>query len=142
MGGFTSFEEIVGRVPEGIKCVEEYVVEDRHVAKHVGSGDVEVLSTPSMILFMEATALRCLQRYLPDNYTTVGYLVNVRHVNPAPKGAKVRVEVELTSREGRKLVFNVRALWGSVLIGEGVHERFVVDERKFLEKVRKVLQAS
>ncbi|MEM0311506.1 MAG: thioesterase family protein [Ignisphaera sp.] len=123
-------------IPIGIKCVESYRVGDGDIAKHVGS-----LSTPSMILFMEMTAMRCVEKYLPLGYTTVGYSVNVRHVSPAPPGATVWVEAVLISRDNRKLVFSVKAFVGERLIGEGLHERYIVSVERFLDKIRRSLSS-
>ena len=129
-------------LPVGIVCSEEYVVKEEYAAKHVGSGDVAVLATPAMIAFMERTSLNCVQPYLPPEYTTVGTLVNVKHLNPAPLGGVVRVESRLISQEGRRLVFEVKAFYGSTLIGEGVHERFIVHREKFAEKLKKIMGSS
>jgi len=109
-----------------------------HVAKGIGSGDVEVLSTPSMVMFMEVTAFRCVQGYLPEGYTTVGYSLDIKHLNPAPLGAEIDVEARLVAREGRRLVFSVRASWRGVVVGEGTHERYIVDRKRFLDKVRRL----
>jgi len=122
----------------GFACIKVFTVGDEHVAKHVGSGDVEVLSTPSMVAFMERVALECVQVFLPEGYTTVGTAIEVRHLNPAPKGAEVEVTARLVEVEGRRLKFEVEARWGSVLVGKGVHERFIVERSKFLEKVREL----
>lgn len=126
-------------IPDKISCRKEYKVKPEHAAKHVGSGEVEVLSTPSMIAFMEAASLECVQQYLPDNLTTVGTMVNVRHLKPAPVGATIVVETQLVKKEGKRLLFDVKAYWKQVLIGEGKHERYVVDKEKFLEKLRKLI---
>ncbi len=126
-------------IPENVKCTKEYIVGKEHTASHIGSGEVEVLSTPSMIAFMEHTCLECVQRYLGERYTTVGTRVDVHHMKPAPIGAHIRVEAELVERSGRKLVFNVKAYWDNILIGEGVHERYIVDKEKFIKKVKELV---
>lgn len=126
-------------IPPNLTCIEEYVVKEEHVAKHVGSGDIGVLSTPSMIAFMERTSMKCVQQYLPQNYTTVGTLVNVRHLNPAPLGGIIKVESKLIAQDGRRLLFQVKAFYKNVLIGEGQHERFIVHREKFAEKLRRIL---
>ncbi len=124
----------------GLYCEEEYVVEEHHTASHVGSGDVGVLSTPSMIAFMEKTARMCVEKYLPREYTTVGTMVNVRHLNPAPRGARVKVSAKLINVEGRRLLFEVKAYWGETLLGEGTHERFIVNREKFAEKLKSMMK--
>jgi predicted thioesterase len=93
-----------------------------------------------MILFMERTSMRCAQQYLPEPYTTVGVSVNVRHLNPAPLGGVVRVVSRLVSVEGRRLVFEVKAYYRDMLVGEGIHERFIVNREKFAEKVKSYLR--
>ncbi|MET1160176.1 MAG: thioesterase family protein [Thermoprotei archaeon] len=126
-------------IPEGIACKQEYIVEEKHTAKHIGSGTVEVLSTPSMILFMENTALNCVQKYLPEGYTTVGIRVDVKHLNPAPLGGRIVVEARVNRVEGKKIVFSVKAYWKDIVIGEGIHERYIVNVEKFLDKVNRLL---
>ena len=126
-------------IPVGIVCTEEYIPSEIHSAKIVGSGDVEVLSTPSMISFMEATAWKCVQKYLPENYTTVGIKVNIEHKAPAPIGNKIKVIARLIKQEKRRLVFEVKAFWKDIVIGEGIHERYIVDKEKFLNKLKKMI---
>jgi len=129
-------------VPTGVSLAKVFRVSSEHSAKHVGSGDVEVLSTPSMILFMEMVSLELAQKYLPNELTTVGTRVDVKHLNPAPVGAEIVAESKLVKQEGRKLVFEVKATWRDLVIGEGIHERFIVDRKKFIEKVRKLISKS
>lgn len=122
-------------VPEGLYCVEDHIVTLEHIAKHLAN-EVQVLSTPSMIYFMEKTAMNCVQRHLPQGYTTVGTMVNVKHLAPAPVNSTIKVEVKLVSKNARRLMFEVRAYWGNVIIGEGLHERFIVNTKRFIEKLR------
>ncbi len=128
-------------IPEDLECTYTYMVREEHTAKHIGSGTVEVLSTPSMIAFMEHASLECIQRYLPKGYTTVGIRVDVKHLKPAPKGAKITVKTRLVKRDGKKLVFKVQALWDDIVIGEGIHERYIVDEKKFIEKLNELTKS-
>ena len=126
----------------GVKLEEEYEVTKEHLADFLSSGDVAVLSTPSMILFMENTSRLLVEGHLEEGYTTVGVRVDVRHLAPAPLGAKVKVVSVLKEVEGRKLTFEVKAYWGETLIGEGTHERFIVNKRRFLEKLKRKLSKS
>jgi len=126
----------VPQLPAGLELTKEYMVRSEDTAKFLGSGDVEVLSTPAMIAYMERTALEAVQSHLPKNLTTVGIRVDVKHLRPAPKGGKIRVTAKLIQQDRRKLVFEVKAFWNEELIGEGIHERFIVDRERFLAKLR------
>jgi len=66
-------------------------------------------------------------------------MISVKHLNPAPIGGVVRVESKLVLVDGRRLVFEVKAYYKDILIGEGQHERFIVNREKFMEKVKKIL---
>lgn len=123
-------------IPIGITCRDEYMVKEEHSAKIVGSGDVGVLSTPSMIMFMEMSSWKCVQRYIPEDYTTVGVKICIEHKAPAPIGDKILVETKLDRIEGRKLIFYVKTIWKDKVIGEGIHERYIVNRQRFLNKVK------
>lgn len=123
-------------VTPGGKFSFKFKVGPEHSAKHVGSGDVDVLSTPSMILFMEEACRRFMDRYLPESETTVGTRVDVYHVRAAPIGSEIEVRGTLLAVEGRRLVFWVEAWHGDRRIGYGMHERYVVNREAFLSKLR------
>lgn len=120
----------------GMSLTEEHQTSFEHAARNIGSGNVQVLSTPSMIAFMEMTSNKLAQQGLPEGYITVGCGVNVKHLNPAPIGDKIKVTSEIVKIEGRKITFKVVAMWRDVVIGEGEHERFIVDIEKFIGKFR------
>jgi len=103
-------------------------------ARHLGSGDVGVLATPAMIGMMEGTSLRAVQPYLQDGQTTVGYIVNIRHLAPTPIGSEVTVRARLEEVDGRKLKFKVEAYEGDKLIGVGEHVRVIIDGGRFLQE--------
>ena len=91
-----------------------------------------------MIAGMEGTAVASVQDALEDGQTTVGTRVNVAHLAATPCGMKVRFVTELTavSPNGKGLTFNVAAYDETGLIGEGVHERVVVNKEKFESRTR------
>jgi len=107
------------------------------LASRWGSGAVEVFSTPALIGLMEAAASRALEPYLDPGETTVGSLVNVAHLAPTPAGLKVKARATLVEVAGRKMVFKVEAWDDHEKVGEGTHERFVVDRERFLSKAKK-----
>ena len=121
----------------GIEGEQRFKVTEEMAASFIGSGDVSVLSTPSMIALMEIVARDSVQPYLPPGETTVGIAVNVRHLAPAPVGEEVTVKSKLVEVDRRRLIFEVECLYGDTVVGEGTHERFIVNRQKFLEKLKK-----
>lgn len=119
----------------GIKGQREMTVTPEFSAKHIGSGAVMVLATPMMIALMEITCQTSVKPYLEEGQETVGTKVNVNHVAATPVGMTVRCETELVEIDRRKLTFKVAVYDSDGLVGEGLHERFVIDEKKFMEKL-------
>lgn len=118
----------------GIKGLQEAVVTENNVATNVGSGLVKVFATAMMIALMEKAAVYSVEPYLEKGQGTVGIRVNVSHCSATPVGMKVRAESELIEIDGRRLVFKVAAYDERGLIGEGLHERFVINMEKFQSK--------
>jgi predicted thioesterase len=119
----------------GLSAEFEHTVTETDTASHWSSGGLPVFSTPALVGLMESAAVVALRGHLPPGQTTVGGHIDVRHLAATPVGMQVRARAELVAIEGRKLVFKVQA-WDEVeLIGEANHERFVVDEAKFMAKV-------
>lgn len=118
----------------GLKYTLDFTVDESLTARHVGSGSAGVLSTPMMIAYMEGACLKCVQPQLEEGFTTVGTAVNIRHLAATNVGERVTVECELTEIDRRRLTFRVAAKTERGLIGEGTHERFIVDAARFGEK--------
>lgn len=104
-------------------------------ARHLGSGTVAVFATPEMVRLMERAAVNGLAPYLTAGQQSVGTVVNVRHLAATPLGATVTARAELIGIEGRRLTFKVSAHDGTDLIGEGLHERALIDLARFEAKV-------
>ena len=120
----------------GLAAELEHLVTDEDTASRWGSGLVPVFSTPALVGLMESTAVQALAGHLQPGQTTVGGHIDVRHLAATPVGMKVRARAELTAVEGRKLVFKIQAWDALELIGEADHDRFVIDEAKFLAKLQ------
>lgn len=118
----------------GIKGLQEDVATDEKLAQNVGSGLVKVYATAMMIALMEKAAVLSVQPYLEEGQGTVGTLVNVSHCAATPRGMKIRAESELVEIDRRRLVFKVAAYDECGLIGEGMHERFIIDNDRFQSK--------
>jgi fluoroacetyl-CoA thioesterase len=120
----------------GLFAIFEHIVTEPDTASHWGSGGLDVFSTPALVGLMESTAVIALRGHLSEGQSTVGVRVDVRHLAATPVGATVRARAELTAIEGRKLVFKVRAWDETDLIGEADHERYVIDQARFMAKVQ------
>ena len=106
-------------------------VEADMLASAVGSGSLQVLSTPWLVALLERAACAAVEASLDDaTQTTVGVRIDVRHLAPTPTGADVSARAELVELDGRRLVFHVEAFDGTERIGEGTHERAVVDAQR------------
>ena len=119
---------------KGLRHSETLVVEHKDTAAVYGSGALEVFATPAMIALMEKTCLEGVADKIGEGNTTVGIAVNIKHLKASPVGSTIRCDAELVEVDRRRLVFAVQCFEGETLVGEGVHERFVVDSAKFMSK--------
>lgn len=118
----------------GIIGQEELIVNEMNTAEALGSGSLAVFATPAMIALMEKTARLSVAPFLEDGQSTVGTLVNVKHLSASPVGMKITCRTELKEIDRRRLVFHVECSDEAGIIGEGEHERFIIDEGKFMAK--------
>ena len=118
----------------GDKFTLKIKVGKNDTAKAVGSGTLAVLATPRMIALMEECAYKCIGNSLDAGATSVGTLMNVKHLSATPVGMEVTATAEVTEIDGSRVSFKVEAYDEAGIIGEGVHERFVVFEEKFVSK--------
>lgn len=112
----------------------EKVTSDMSAAT-VGSGALDVYSTPSMIALMETTAMKCVEPFLESSQSTVGGAVDIRHYKPTAIGATVHCKCELVEVKGKKLLFHVAVYENDQIIGDGQHVRFIVDVTSFMENI-------
>jgi fluoroacetyl-CoA thioesterase len=112
------------------------VVADEHTAPRIGSGRVRVLATPVMINLMEAAALDAAENLIPAGHQSLGIRLDVRHIAATPVGMRVRATATLVRIEGRTLEFRVEAHDEKDLIGDGTHQRIVVNVARFDERVQ------
>ena len=118
----------------GIKGTGTVTVNEENTAKAMGSGTLDVFATPALIALMEETCWRSVANELEEGSGTVGTLLEIKHTAPTPVGMKVTCESTLTEVDGRRLVFEVIARDAKGVVGEGKHERFVVQNEKFQVK--------
>jgi fluoroacetyl-CoA thioesterase len=123
----------------GLQGSTEIVVGEEHTAPRVGSGRVHVLATPVMINLFEAAALAAIEHLLAEGYQSLGTHLDVRHIAATPVGMKVRAVAEVTKVDGRTVTFRLEARDEKDLIGDGTHERVVVNVAKFALRVQRKL---
>ena len=121
---------------KGIEKVILTNVEKNQTAINVGSGSLEVFATPAMIALMEKASALLVQEFLEDNETTVGTRVNVSHLAASLGGDEVTIVSKLVDIDKSKLTFYVKAISGKKLLGEGEHERFIINSEKFMNKLK------
>ena len=126
----------------GIKGKMELTVTKDKCAGALGSGELDVFATPAMIAMIEETCWRSVVGELAPGEGTVGTELNVKHLAATPIGLKVTCESELTLVDRRRLVFTVKVYDPFGLVGEGTHERFIIQYEKFMKKANEKLGAA
>jgi len=130
-----------GREMDTLKVGTKHTLEWEVTEKLCTSrGGYKVFSTPSMTLFVEIASQQLAAPHLKPGQGQVGLSVNIRHLAPTPIGKKVRAETELTGIDRRKLTFKVKVYDDVEQVGEAEHERFVIDEDKYIERLRKKIE--
>jgi predicted thioesterase len=127
-------------LPAGLTGTAELMVGEQHTAPRIGSGRIRVLATPVMINLIEAAALAAVEQSLPEHHQSLGTHLDVTHVAATPVGMKVRATAEVLKVEGRTIFFRVRCDDERELIGEGTHERVVVNVERFDARVQAKIQ--
>lgn len=119
----------------GLTAETRYLVRAADLADTYGTHLPRVLSTPTLICWMEAICHETIAGLLANGQTSVGASVNIRHMAATPEHFEVRVRGELLEVSGRKLKFKVEA-WDEVeKIGEGEHERVLIDRARFDQRL-------
>ena len=127
----------LSKIIPGLEGHAELVVRDEHTAPRIGSGRVRVLATPVMINLMEAAALDAAENLIPAGHQSLGIRLDVRHIAATPVGMRVRATAKLTGINGRTLEFWVEAHDQKDLIGDGTHQRIVVNVARFDERLQR-----
>ena len=124
----------------GITGKAEDAVTEERTAAEMGSGGLNVYATPRMTAMMEYTAWSSVEPFMEEGMGTVGTRLDISHVAASPVGSHISYESELTEIDRRRLVFSVKAFDDAGLIGEGVHERFIIDNAKFMSRAESKLE--
>jgi fluoroacetyl-CoA thioesterase len=125
----------------GLRGEASLTVSEEHTAPRVGSGAIHVLATPVMINVIEAAALAAVEHLLPAGHQSLGTVLQVRHIAATPVGMRVTASATVERIDGRTIIFRVEARDERELIGDGTHERVVVDVAKFDQRVQRKLRS-
>jgi predicted thioesterase len=125
--------EVGPRVGDVVEASQEVTPE--LTASHIGSGAVRVYATPAMALFVERTCHGLIARHLPEDKTSVGVELRVRHLAPTPLGSVVHLRAEVVSVEGESITFKCDLRDDVERVGEVEHVRRIVDLERFLRRV-------
>jgi len=120
----------------GLSQEMSLLVTPERTAKHLETGSASVLSTPSMVWLVEHNAQVLAQKHLPEGRTTVGAEILIRHLAPTPLGMRVTARVRIEELDGRRIVFSAEVFDEKEKVGEGRHVRVIVDQARFMEKVK------
>ena len=108
-----------------------------NIAATMKSGSLAVFATPAMCALMEEAACAAVNAHLEEGSGSVGISPNITHDRATKMGDTVTATATLTAVEGRKLTYSVEASDSKDIIGKGTHERFIIDNEKFMAKVNK-----
>lgn len=118
----------------GLKYIASTTVTEDKTARMMSSGTLDVFATPAMIALMEEAAYKAVTDHLDEGCGSVGTYLDIKHTAATPLGMTVRAEAELCEIDGRRLVFTLKAYDEAGLIGEGRHERFIIQNEKFMAR--------
>ena len=123
-------------IPVGAKGTYSLRVTPAHLANQFKDAALpQVFATPMMVTAMENAALNAVREYLDPGESAVGTVVNIRHLAATPVGHQVTAEAEVTKVDGRRIEFKVSARDETEEIGNGTHERMVVDMARLDKKL-------
>jgi predicted thioesterase len=130
------------RLTAGLSAEKTVPVDETNTASSVGSGLLAVFATPQMISLMENAAADAVSPALQEGFSTVGTEVCVKHLSATLPGMTVTARATLTAIDGKKLTFSVEAFDGNGKIGEGTHTRYIVENEKFLARLKQKSSSS
>ena len=115
---------------------QNYLVSENNTAKYIGSGDLNVLATPSLVAFMENSAKTFLNSFLTQDLGSVGSNININHIAPTLINKEITILGEITEIIKDKIViFNLEAFEGEKKIGDASHTRVIINNEKFINKL-------
>lgn len=119
----------------GLIGEQSTLVTENLTAQAFGSGSLPVYATPALVALMEAASVNAINHLIPAEQTSVGTEISIKHLAASALGQSIRARAEITHVDGRKITFTVQAWDSKQLIGEGTHTRFIVDIKRFMNRL-------
>lgn len=123
-------------IPIGAKGEQKVLVTSEIAIDFLGLEGARVLGTPHMIMLMEMTSRDLIKRYLDDGFDSVGTVVNIKHLAATPLGMSVTFHAEILEVNDRRVICKVEAFDEREKVGEGLHERFVINVERFAARLQ------
>ncbi|MGD1091140.1 MAG: thioesterase family protein [Bryobacteraceae bacterium] len=123
------------QIPIGLKGEHKQLVTPEVAVGFLGPQDARVLGTPYMILLLEFASRDSILPFLDPGYDSVGTEVNVRHLAATPLGMQVSFKSEVIAVEDRRVRFKIEAFDEKEKIGDGTHERFIIQVERFTKRL-------
>ena len=118
------------------KFSQQFTVTENNTAKFMGSGDLDVLATPSLVAFMENAAKNYLNTFLTEDLGSVGSNININHIAPTLVGKEITINGEITKIIKEKIIiFSLEAYENDKKIGDAEHIRVIINNKKFISKL-------
>ncbi|HOJ50636.1 MAG TPA: thioesterase family protein [Spirochaetota bacterium] len=118
-----------------MELIKNFIVKDEYTAKRIGSGSLEVLSTPFLSAFMENVGFEIVEKIVDDGYTSVGTYIELKHLKASKVNSNIKVVGKLISRDNKRVRLDIKAYENDKLIGECIHERVIINISDFLKKL-------
>lgn len=122
-------------IEAGLVGEVDVVVQPADTADALGNTGVHVLATPRLVSLLELAAIRAIEAHLPPGAGTVGTRIDVRHLAATPVGMRATIRATLREVDGRRFVFDIEGHDEAERIVEGTHERFQIDQARFLARI-------
>lgn len=126
-------------IEKGSTYARRFKVSPEHTAKHIDADGVRVLSTPSLVAFIEETCRVFADQHLPREATTVGSRIEIHHLRPATEGSEIEVRTLVLHADDRRILFWAEAWSSEVMVGYAVHERVIVRRDEYAQRVKALL---
>jgi predicted thioesterase len=121
----------------GLTGKAEMIVKEEDLVSKLGNIPVAVLSTPRLIQLLESAAVAAIRDFIPQDQMSLGTEVRMKHLSATPLGMKVTANALLKGVEKNRLFFLVDAYDEKEKVAEGEHERVLVSQERFLQKIEK-----